>query len=122
MDSTPPRQHARLSVRTLKINTLLSPEALPADLVPPEPQPAGEPVLDLALEGSPLVVRARLNGKSYRRALKTIAEQGASNVMVVLQGSLKPPSAPGGPYSLEQAGLAVTVKAPKETPPSGPPA
>jgi hypothetical protein len=109
-----------IPVKTLKINTLLSPEALPANLVPPEPAPAGDPVIDLELEGSPLVVRARLNGKSYRRALKTIAEQGAGNVMVVLQGSLRPPPSPGEPYSLEQAGLAVTVKAPKETPPSGP--
>jgi hypothetical protein len=57
-----------------------------------------------------------------RPALKTIAEQGAGNVMVILQGGFRPPPAPGEPYLLEQAGLAVTMKAPKEPPPSGPPA
>jgi hypothetical protein len=40
--------------------------------------------------------------------------------MVILQGNLRPPPSPGAPYSLEQAGLAVTVKAPKESPPPGP--
>ena len=37
----------------LKINTLLPPAALPTDLVPPEPQPAGNPVVELQLEGQP---------------------------------------------------------------------
>jgi hypothetical protein len=78
MATTPPRQHARLPVRALKINTLISPDALPPDLVPPEPAPAGDPVLDLALEGSPLVVRAKLNGKSYRRAL-ALGSNGTGN-------------------------------------------
>ena len=68
----------------LKINTLLPPAALPTDLVPPEPQPAGNPVVELQLEGSPLVVQADLNGKSVRRALKVIAEHGPENVNVVL--------------------------------------
>jgi hypothetical protein len=96
----------------------LPPAALPADLVPPEPQPAGNPVIELPLEGSPLVVRASLNGKSVRRALKVIAEHGPENVNVVLQGTLKPAAAAGGPFPLEGAGLAATPKAAKVEPSS----
>jgi hypothetical protein len=89
------------------------PAALPADLVPPEPQPAGNPVIDLQLEGSPLVVRASLNGKFVRRALKVIAEHGPENVNVVLQGTLKPAAAAGDPFVLEGAGLVATPKVAK---------
>jgi hypothetical protein len=102
-----------IPVKGLKINTLLPPAALPADLVPPEPQPAGNPVIELPLEGSPLVVRAILNGKAVRRALKAIAEHGPDSVNVLLQGNLRPPSAAGGPYELDAAGLNVTPKTPK---------
>jgi hypothetical protein len=103
----------RLRVRGLKVTTLLPPAALPLDLIPPEPQPAGSPVIELELEDSPIVVRATLNGKSVRRALKLIAEHGPENVNALLQGNLKPPATPGGPYLLDAAGLAVTPKAPK---------
>jgi len=50
--STAPRR-ATIRVKGVRINTLLPPAALPTDLVPPEPQPAGNPVVELALEGSP---------------------------------------------------------------------
>src|SRR5690242_9134125 len=73
-----------IRVKGLKVNTLLPPAALPADLVPPEPQPAGNPVIELEMEGSPFIVRAVLNGKAVRRAIKTIAEHGANNVNVLL--------------------------------------
>jgi hypothetical protein len=106
-------QRVTIPVKGLKINTFLPPAALPADLVPPEPQPAGNPVIELQLEGSPLVVRASLNGKSVRRALKVIAEHGPENVNVVLQGTLKPAAAAGDPFPLEGAGLAVTPKGAK---------
>ena len=81
--------------------------------VPPEPQPAGNPIIELQLEGSPLVVRASLNGKSVRRALKVIAEHGPENVNVVLQGTLKPAAAAGDPFPLDAAGLAATPKVAK---------
>ena len=111
-------QKVTIPVKGLKINTLVPPAALPTDLVPPEPQPAGNPVIELQLEGSPLVVRASLNGKSVRRALKVIAEHGPENVNVVLQDTLKPAAAPGSPFPLEGAGLAATPKVAKaETPP-----
>ena len=119
--STAPRR-ARIRVKGVKNNTLLPPAALPTDVVPPEPLPAGNPVVERALEsaGRPLVVRASLNGKAVRRALKAIAEQGPKNVNVVLQGTLKP-AAPGEPFLLEGAGLAVIIKSPKEGPPGGGP-
>jgi hypothetical protein len=109
-----------IPVKGLKINTFLPPALLPADLVPPEPQPAGNPVIELQLEGSTLVVRASLNGKSVRRALKVIAEHGAEHVNVVLQGNLKSPATPGGPFLLEGAGLAATPKVAKPPQPAGP--
>jgi hypothetical protein len=112
------RPPVTLHLKGLKINTLVPPDALPADLVPPEPAPAGDPVVDLALEGSDLIVRARLNGKSVRKALKAIAAQGAGNVHVLLQGTLKPPAAAGGPYVLDSAGLSVS---PRGGPPASPP-
>jgi len=103
----------RIKLKGVKVNTLLPPAALPADLVPPEPQPAGNPVIELEIEGTPLVLRVVLNGKSVRRALKTIAEHGPENVNVLLQGNLRTAAAPGGPYELDAAGLNVTPKTPK---------
>jgi hypothetical protein len=107
------RQYVKLIVKGLKLNSLIPPASLPADLVPPEPQPAGDPVLDLELEGGSLVVRAKLNGKSVRKVLKTIAEHGVDGVNVLVQGNLKPPAAPGGPFVLDSAGLVATPKTPK---------
>ena len=37
--------------------------------------PAGEPVIELVLEGGSLTALAKLNGKNYRKMLKNIAEQ-----------------------------------------------
>ena len=110
---------ATIRVAGLKVTVPLSAEALPRDLVPRE-GPAGEPTLDLVLQGSPLTARAKLNGKNYRKMLKQIAEPGAGNVSVVLQGTLRPPAA-GGPFVLESAGFQVNVKAPRPAEPSGEP-
>jgi hypothetical protein len=108
-----PKQYAKIVVKGLKLNSLIPPASLPADLVPPEPQPAGDPVIDLELEGGSLVVRAKLNGKSVRRALKQIAELGPDGVNVLVQGNLRPPPAPGEPFVLDAAGLAATPKTPR---------
>jgi hypothetical protein len=108
----------RIKLKGVKINTLLPPSELLADLVPPEPQPAGNPVIELEIEGTPLVMRAVLNGKSVRRALKTIAELGPDQVNVVLQGNLRAAAGAGGPYELDSAGLTVTPKAQAQTPKS----
>ena len=111
---------ATIRVPGLKVTVPLSAEALPRDLVPTD-GPAGEPTLDLVLEGGPLTARAKLNGKNYRKLLKQVAELGAGNVSVVLQGTLRPPAVAGGPYVLESAGFQVNVKAPRPSEPSGEP-
>jgi hypothetical protein len=110
------KQHAQIQVPGLKVAVPLPADALPQDLVPLE-GPAGEPALELVLEGSPLTALAQLNGKNYRKMLKTIAEQGAGNVAVVLQGVLRPPAAQGGAFVLEGAGFQVNIKTPR---PAGP--
>ncbi len=113
---------ATIRVPALKVTVPLAADALPRDLVPPE-GPAGEPVLDLVLEGGggALTVRAKLNGKNYRKLLKQVAEHGAANVAIVLQGVLRPPPAPGGPFVLEGAGFQVNVKTPRPADSAGEP-
>ena len=110
---------ATIRVPGLKVAVPLAADALPRDLVPMD-GPAGEPTFELVLEGTPLTARAKLNGKNSRKLLKQIAEQGAGNVSVVLQGTLRPPAA-GGPFVLESAGFQVNVKAPRPAEPSGEP-
>ena len=109
---------ATIHVPGLKVTVPLAADALPRDLVPLD-GPAGEPTLELVLEGGSLTARARLNGRNYRKLLKQVAEQGAGNVAVVLQGVLRPPAAPGGPFVLEGAGFQVNVKTPRPAEPAG---
>ena len=111
---------ATIRIPGLKVTVPLAAEALPRDLVPMD-GPAGEPILELVLDGTPLTARAKLNGKNYRKLLKQIAEQGAGNVSVVLQGTLRPPAEPGGPFVLDSAGFQVNVKAPRPAEPAGQP-
>ncbi len=111
---------ATIRVPGLKVAVPLAADALPRDLVPMD-GPAGEPTIDLVLEGG-LTARARLNGKNYRRMIKQVAEHGAANVSVVLQGVLRPPASPGGPFALTDAGFQVNIKTPKPAGPApGPP-
>jgi hypothetical protein len=111
---------ATIHVPGLKVMVPLAADALPRDLVPMG-GPAGEPTLELVLDGGPLTARARLNGKNYRKLLKQVAEHGAGNVVVVLQGVLRPPAAPGGPFVLEGAGFQVNIKTPRPAEPAGEP-
>jgi hypothetical protein len=109
----PPKMKASkwsVAVKGLKITTLLSPSAIPPDIVPPEPAPAGNPVLELTIEGTSLTVHAQFNGKSVRRGLKTIAEHGPDNVTVMVQGNLVAGSLSGS-LALDCAGFTVTPKA-----------
>ena len=101
----------KIRVKGVKINTLIPATSL-VGLVPPEPQPAGNPVIDIEIEGSPLVIRATLNGKSVRLALKVVAEHGADGVDARCRQSEAAP-AEGGPYILDTAGLTVTPKVAK---------
>jgi hypothetical protein len=102
----------KIRVKGVKVNTLV-PAASLVGLVPPEPAPAGTVTIDLEIEGSPIVIRAALNGKSVRRACKLIAEHGPDGVNALLQGNLKPATTEGGPLILDTAGLAVTPKTTK---------
>src|SRR5512135_428176 len=103
---------ATIRVPGIKVALPLKPDALPKNLVPME-GPPGEPVLELVLDGSALTIVARLNGKSYRKMLKTVAEHGRENVVVVLQGMMRDEG--GGQYYLEGAGFQVNVKSPPST-------
>jgi hypothetical protein len=105
------KQHAQIKVPGLKVAVPLPADAIPRDLVPME-GPAGEPVIELVLEGGSLTALAKLNGKNYRKMLKTVAEHGTANVAVVLQGTLRPPADQGRPFTLEGAGFQVNVKTP----------
>jgi hypothetical protein len=109
------KQHAQIKVPGLKVAVPLPADALPRDLVPME-GPAGEPVIELVLEGSTLTVLAKLNGKNYRKMLKTHAENGSDAVAVVLQGVLRPPADQSGPFVLEGAGFQVNIKTPRPAP------
>jgi hypothetical protein len=115
-----PVMKATIGVPGLKVAVPLAADALPRDLVPME-GPAGEPTIDLVLDGGSLTARAKLNGKNYRKMLKQIAEHGAANVAVVLQGVLRPSPAPGEPFVLEGAGFQVNVKTPRPAESSGEP-
>ncbi len=103
---------ATIRVPALKVTVPLTADALPRDLVPME-GPAGEPTIDLVLDGGSLTVRAKINGKNYRKLLKQVAEHGADNVAVALQGVLRAPESPGGPFVLEGAGFQAVVKTPR---------
>ena len=103
---------ATIHVPSLKVTVPFTAAALPGDLVPME-GPAGEPVIDVVLDGGSLTVRAKINGKNYRKMLKQIAEHGADNLAVALQGVLRPPPAPGDPFVLEGAGFQAVVKTPR---------
>ena len=57
------KQHAQIKVPGLKVAVPLPADALPRDLVPME-GPAGDPTIELVLEGLPLTAMARINGPS----------------------------------------------------------
>jgi hypothetical protein len=109
---------ATIGVPSLKVAVPLAADALPRDLVPPD-GPPGEPLLDLVLEGG-VTARAKINGRNYRRMLKQVNDHGAANVVIVLQGVLKPPAEPGGPHALLDAGFQVNVRTPKPAPDPAP--
>jgi hypothetical protein len=120
---TPPKasQKATIPVRGIKVAVPLPADAIPPDIVPPEGQPAGEPVIEVALEDGSVKAIAKLNGKALRRALKTVAEHGAGNVALILQGTLRPGCVEGSSLVLSEAGLQVTIKQPKADGQAAPP-
>jgi hypothetical protein len=54
-----------------------------------------------------MTAMAKLNPKSYRKALATIAELGAENVAVIVQGQMTQPGV------IEGAGIVAQPKKPK---------
>ncbi len=90
MSAAQSKQKVTIPVRSLKVAVPLAADAIPQDLVPPDGQPAGEPVIEVKLEDGSVTAIAKLNGKSLRRALKTVAEHGPANVALILKGPLKP--------------------------------
>jgi hypothetical protein len=105
-----------VTVQTLKITIPIKPSDLPATLVPAEPLPTGNPVLNVQLQGTDVVVPVFLSGKNARKTLKTVAQHGAENVNLVINGVLKP-GALGG-WVVDSASFQVFVKsAPTEAAP-----
>ena len=103
------KQHATIRLKGLKVATPIAAELVPRDLVPPD-GPAGNPTVTLELEGIGPICTATLNGKSYRRMLKTLAEKGPEGVTILLQGTLRP--GPGGLPVLEGAGISAVPRTP----------
>ena len=101
---------ARISAKSVSIAVPLRPDQIPR--VVPEEGPAGKVLLQLELEGGALRVSAVLNGKSYRKMLKTIdANEGRVNI--VLQGALRAQEVDRRRVlEVSGAGFAVTVKPP----------
>jgi len=98
-------QHQETVIVSVKIKALkVTAVVPPADL---KPLPPGADVV-LALEvGDGMTAMAKLNPKSYRKALATIAELGAENVAVIVQGQMTRPGV------IEGAGIVAQPRKPK---------
>jgi hypothetical protein len=104
----PAPQHQETIIVSVKIKALkVTAVVPPADL---KPLPPGADVV-LALEvGDGMTAMAKLNPKSYRKALATIAELGAENVAVIVQGQMTRPGV------IEGAGIVAQPRKPKDEP------
>jgi ProQ/FINO family len=104
----PAPQHRETVTVSIKIKALkVTAVVPPADL---KPLPPGADVV-LALEvGDGMTAMAKLNPKSYRKALATIAELGAENVAVIVQGQMTRPGV------IEGAGIVAQPRKPKGEP------
>jgi hypothetical protein len=102
----------RLTPHTIKVDIRLDPASLPAGL---GAEGKAAPEVEVAL-GPGLIARARLNAKSARKVLKTVAESGPDACVVSLSGTLKPPANMGPPWTLEACGIQAFVKQPKPAP------
>jgi hypothetical protein len=73
-----------VAVKAIKVTVVLDPCVL-------RPAPVGaDVVLEVTTEGG-IAARARLNPKSYRKALDAVREQEPDNVAVILQGRMVTP-------------------------------
>jgi sRNA-binding protein len=105
---SPASQHQETVIVSVKIKALkVTAVVPPADL---KPLPPSADVV-LALEvGDGMKAMVKLNPKSYRKALATIAELGAENVAVIVQGQMTRPGV------IEGAGIVAQPKKPKGEP------
>ena len=105
---SPAPQHQETVIVSVKIKALkVTAVVPPTDL---KPLPPGADVV-LALEvGDGMKTMVKLNAKSYRKALATIAELGAENVAVIVQGQMTQPGL------IDGAGIVVQPKKPKGEP------
>ena len=101
-------QHQETVIVSVKIKALkVTAVVPPVDL---KPLPPGADVV-LALEvGDGMKAMVKLNPKSYRKALATIAELGAESVAVIVQGQMTRPG------MIEGAGIVAQLKKPKGEP------
>ncbi len=111
----PDNQKARIEVSSLKVTLPLKPEVVRRDILPSGPGSAKMKVdWEIALTASSgqkePVYRVAFSVKNYRKALKTIdqCEAEGQECVALLQGKLK------SGFSIEEAGLSVQVKTPKE--------
>jgi ProQ/FINO family len=89
-----------LAVKAIKITVVLDPQVL-------RPAPPGaDVILEVTTEGG-IKARARINPKSYRKALDTVREHGPDNVAVILQGRMVKPG------EIVDAGIVAQPKKPK---------
>jgi ProQ/FINO family len=89
-----------VAVKAIKVTVVLDPQVL-------RPAPAGaDVILEVATEGG-VKARARVNPKSYRKALDAIREHGPDSVAVILQGRMVKPG------EIVDAGISATPKPPK---------
>ncbi len=91
-----------VTVKTLKVTVVVPPDQLPD--APDE----STFVLTIATPDR-LRATAQLNAKSYRKTLVAIAQHGAENVAVLVQGQMTKPGI------IDSAGISAVPKKPKET-------
>jgi hypothetical protein len=102
----------RLTPHSIKLDVRLDPASLPAGL---GAEGKAAPEVEIPI-GPGLVLLARLNAKSCRKVLKTIAESGPDACVISLSGILTPPIGMGRPWTIESAGIQAFVKQPKPAP------
>ncbi len=102
-----------ISAVNVEVTLPLRPEQLPRDVLPPEGA-AVVPIevvieVDAGAGRPPLSIRAVVNSRNYRRAVKVIDEHGG-NATVLIQGRLT------GNGELRDTGIAVQPKVPTVAP------
>jgi sRNA-binding protein len=105
---SPASQHQETIIVSVKIKALKVTAVVPPAALKPLP-PGAEVVLALEV-GDGMTAMVKLNPKSYRKALATIAELGAENVAVIVQGQMTRPGV------IEGAGIVAQPRKPKDEP------